>query len=91
MKFIPLSFILAVVGGFAVFHGYAHGMEMHHANGLITYALGFVVATMLLHITGFIFASGVMRIWDRLGAIALKLFAASISLGGVTMLIGIFP
>ncbi|GEO13197.1 HupE/UreJ family protein [Microvirga aerophila] len=41
-----------VVGAFAVFHGYAHGVEMPAAAGATAYSLGFATATALLHGAG---------------------------------------
>jgi urease accessory protein len=43
---------MALAGFFAVFHGYAHGMEMPQDAAGLTYALGFMLATGLLHIAG---------------------------------------
>jgi urease accessory protein len=43
------SFIVAV---FAVFHGYAHGKELPSAADPVSYSVGFVLATGLLHISG---------------------------------------
>jgi len=49
---LPLAVSAAVVGVFAVFHGYAHGAEMpQNASGL-AYAAGFMLATALLHASG---------------------------------------
>lgn len=45
-----------LVGLFAVFHGYAHGLELPQAASPILYALGFVLATSLLHGLGIGFA-----------------------------------
>jgi urease accessory protein len=43
---------MAVVGFFAVFHGYAHGVEApDNASGFL-YGAGFVAATALLHGAG---------------------------------------
>lgn len=42
----------AIVGIFAVFHGYAHGAELPNAANPMAYAAGFVIATGLLHVTG---------------------------------------
>jgi urease accessory protein len=41
-----------VVGIFALFHGYAHGKEMPVAMNAESFAIGFVVATGLLHLIG---------------------------------------
>jgi urease accessory protein len=45
-----------LVGLFAVFHGYAHGLELPQAASPILYGLGFVLATTLLHGLGIGFA-----------------------------------
>lgn len=44
------------VGAFAIFHGHAHGTEMGGASPL-SYGIGFVVATALLHAAGMLVAS----------------------------------
>ncbi len=43
---------MAVTGLFALFHGHAHGTEMGETASPVLYALGFVAATGLLHMTG---------------------------------------
>ena len=40
---------LALVGVFAIFHGYAHGLELPASAVPALYALGFVAATATLH------------------------------------------
>ena len=45
---VPL-FLIAI---FAVFHGYAHGAELPQAADPASYAVGFVVATGLIHVLG---------------------------------------
>lgn len=42
----------ALVGAFAIFHGHAHGTELPDGADALAYALGFVVATGLLHLAG---------------------------------------
>jgi urease accessory protein len=37
---------------FALFHGYAHGLELLEAGTPLTYAAGFVLATACLHLIG---------------------------------------
>jgi urease accessory protein len=42
-----------IAGLFAFFHGHAHGTEATTAGvGLVTYAIGFSLATAALHIVG---------------------------------------
>jgi urease accessory protein len=53
---MPLSVSMALVGGFALFHGYAHGVEMPRNASGFNYALGFMSSTVLLHLTGIMLA-----------------------------------
>ena len=46
----PLWVAAAIVGAFAIFHGYAHGAELPAGADAVAYSLGFVVATGLLHL-----------------------------------------
>jgi len=41
-----------IVGLCAIFHGYAHGLEMPLSAGAITYSMGFALITTLLHVVG---------------------------------------
>ena len=43
---------MALCGFFAVFHGFAHGAEMPTEAAGLTYAVGFMVATAVLHVAG---------------------------------------
>ena len=53
---LPTSVGVLLVGLFAVFHGYAHGLELPQAASPILYGAGFVLATALLHGLGIGFA-----------------------------------
>jgi urease accessory protein len=53
---------IAAVFGFALFHGYAHGAEMHEDASGLHYAAGFVLATGLLHLLGIAMARGLQHI-----------------------------
>lgn len=57
----PLWIAGTIVGIFAIFHGHAHGTELPHAANAITYAVGFVIATGLLHLCGI--AIGLLVRW----------------------------
>ena len=48
----PLYAAMALCGFFAVFHGFAHGAEMPADAAGWTFAIGFMVATALLHCAG---------------------------------------
>lgn len=47
---------LLIVAFFAFFHGFAHGQEISTSASLISYTLGFMLATLLLHGTGILVA-----------------------------------
>ncbi len=48
----PLWVAGLTVGFFAIFHGYAHGVELPNAANPLIYSIGFVIATGLLHLVG---------------------------------------
>src|SRR5215469_6917297 len=48
----PVWAACAIVATFALFHGYAHGVELPSAADPVGYSLGFVLATGLLHVAG---------------------------------------
>lgn len=47
---------MTLVGFFAFFHGLAHGAEMPVSTSVVSFILGFVIATLLLHGLGIVFA-----------------------------------
>jgi urease accessory protein len=49
---VPIKMAICIVGIFALFHGYAHGLEMPKELTSYGYSLGFVCATILLHLSG---------------------------------------
>lgn len=49
---LPVAAAMALVGGFAIFHGHAHGAEMPETASGLAYGAGFVAATALLHASG---------------------------------------
>ncbi len=49
---LPLPLAASMVGGFAVFHGFAHGAEMPPGASVMEYGLGFALASLLLHAAG---------------------------------------
>jgi urease accessory protein len=48
----PIALSAALVGLFALFHGAAHGAELPADAPAMTYGLGFVAATLVLHLVG---------------------------------------
>lgn len=82
----PIWVAAMLVGAFAIFHGYAHGVELPKAAYPLAYGVGFVLSTGLLHLTGI--TLGLMERWP-LGVKALRGMGAGISLAGVYLLLGL--
>lgn len=75
----------AVVAGFALFHGYAHGQELPAATDPVSYSAGFMLATGLLHLAGI--GLGMIRFASG-GQVALRSAGGAISLAGIWFLAG---
>jgi len=82
---LPLLLSAAIVGVFAVFHGYAHGAEMPQDASGLEYAAGFVLATALLHASGIavvLIAKSQGRVqWLRLAGAAIALCSGALFFG----------
>jgi urease accessory protein len=48
----PIGAAMALVGVFAILHGYAHGVEIPVGASAALYSLGFALASTMLHVTG---------------------------------------
>ncbi|MET3355597.1 HupE/UreJ family protein [Xanthobacter autotrophicus] len=81
----PLWVAATLVGVFAIFHGYAHGRELPEAADAIAFAVGFVIATGLLHLTGILI--GVLVGYEA-GAKVVRACGAAIGCVGVYFLLG---
>lgn len=82
----PALWIAAVlVGFFAIFHGYAHGAELPEAANPVVYAVGFVIATGLLHLCGI--AVGQLVQWPA-GFVVVRAVGAAIAVTGFAFLTG---
>jgi len=68
-----------IVAIFALFHGYAHGKEMPIATNAESFAIGFVVATGLLHLLGITIG---MVDRSRAGAAAIRCLGVAIAAVG---------
>ncbi|TVZ37565.1 urease accessory protein [Alteromonadaceae bacterium 2753L.S.0a.02] len=77
----PLWVAALLVGGFAVFHGHAHGTELPASANALAYGVGFVTSTGLLHVCGIVL--GVLTRWPA-GAKLVRV------LGGLIALLGTY-
>lgn len=83
----PVAAAMTLVGLFAIFHGHAHGTEMPVDASGVSYALGFVKATGLLHLAGI----GLGLAVGKLGESRFRLVqagGAAIAVAGVAILVG---
>lgn len=76
----PVALLAALVGVFAVFHGYAHGAEMPETASGLSFGLGFLAATALLHAVGLGLGMAATRIGATHAAPALGAGVAAIGL-----------
>jgi len=81
----PLWIAGVTVGIFAIFHGHAHGTEMPEAASPLAYAIGFVLATGLLHLSGIAFGALTK---SAVGAVAVRGLGGLIALAGFGFLTG---
>ncbi|KXF78955.1 protein hupE [Paramesorhizobium deserti] len=80
---VPTSAAMALVGFFALFHGYAHGGEMGSA-GAAAYGLGFALATIILHAAGIGIGLGLPRLFGSdTGRIVARLAGGATALAGL--------
>jgi urease accessory protein len=87
-KRTPIVAAMALVGGFATFHGWAHGAEMPADAGAVTFALGFIAATALLHVAGIAASMGVAAATGKYGKVVAQIAGGAFALGGIGVLAG---
>ena len=83
---LPIYIAMLIVAVFGVFHGHAHGTELPSATDPTTYAMGFVIATGLLHLFGIIF--GELSRW-QVGRYAVQAGGLAIAFVGGAFLTGV--
>jgi len=85
---LPTAAATALVAAFALVHGHAHGTEGAELASFLSYAVGFVAATTILHAAGI----GLGLALDRLGGLPATVFrrAAGVAgtLAGIAILAG---
>lgn len=79
---LPISAGVIVVGGFAVFHGFAHGAEMYAGASKTTYWAGFLLATALLHLSGIAMRFALVR-WTAGADMIARLAGVAITAAGI--------
>jgi len=85
----PVIAAVAMVGFFAIFHGYAHGAEMPANAAALTYAIAFLIATALLHLTGAALGLGIDKAGQRTGSAFVRVAGAFGLVAGLGIFTGI--
>ncbi len=78
---LPAPIALALTAVFALFHGHAHGLEA--SGSLVAFAVGFLAASLTLHLSGGLLAAAVQR---RLPLLA-RGTGVAIAAGGALLMI----
>lgn len=86
-KNLPVIVAMVFVGGFALFHGYAHGQEMPEIASPALYVLGFTIAMVSLHIVGLLIGALAHKL--NHGEALLRYTGAGIAGIGFSILTGI--
>ena len=84
----PLAVAMPLVGLFAIFHGHAHGVEMPVDASGTAYALGFVLATGVLHLFGIAIGFGISRAGERYSRRITQAGGVAVAVAGVLALGG---
>jgi urease accessory protein len=88
---LPIALAMMFVGVFALFHGHAHGAELPSvattALYVVSYVIGFLVATAGLHVIGALL--GTMAVRNKKGDILLRVAGGLIAVIGVNMMLSI--
>lgn len=69
---MPMTGAMTLAGVLAIFHGHAHGPEMPAIASGIEYAIGFALATALLHVVGIGLGVGAQRLAGKMAPIAVR-------------------
>lgn len=84
---LPAAGIALLVGGFAIFHGHAHGAEMPADASGLAYGAGFLLATALLHALGIAIGIATARVAAG-RRFAPATAGAGCALAGIALLLG---
>jgi urease accessory protein len=81
---LALPFAALAVALFGICHDYAHGYEMPATQNKWSYAIGFLITTAGLHVTGAI--GGLLLLESPTGSVLLRLAGAVTAFAGLVFL-----
>lgn len=83
---LPVAYAAALAGIFAIFHGYAHGLEMPQDASGISFALGFLTATASLHIAGLCIGLGIAKLSHSFASRITTMGGGAIAIAGIALI-----
>jgi urease accessory protein len=83
---LPVAAATALVGFFAIFHGYVHGAEMPATENGLLFGAGFVTGTALLHAIGVGLGLMIARPTEFHGRRAVRLLGGAAAVAGFGLL-----
>lgn len=86
---LPLAASVAMVGLFGLYHGFAHGAEMPADASGLAYGIGFLGATIALHLGGIGLGLGINSLGARPARRLAQVGGAAMAVVGVALLIGV--
>ncbi len=84
---LPLLVALTGVAVFALFHGYAHGVETPDIADATVYAVGFLTGTAVIHLLGVLIGAIAARY--RWGPLVLRVLGGVVALLGMLFVVGV--
>ncbi|NMM44337.1 HupE/UreJ family protein [Rhodospirillaceae bacterium KN72] len=84
---LPMGVAMALVGVLAIFHGHAHGTEMPADTSGVQYAIGFILATALLHAAGIGLGVGAQKVAEKIAPMLVRVSGGAIAAGGALLFI----
>jgi urease accessory protein len=84
----PVAVAMGIAGLFAIFHGHAHGAEMPVDASGLTYGMGFMIATALLHVGGLGLGFLIGATGDRYGLV-MRSAGGLAAIAGLAILTGV--
>jgi urease accessory protein len=87
---LPAVLAGAIAGGFALFHGHAHGAELPEGESGLLYGAGFVLATAALHGLGLLGGLGIAGFAEHHGQTFVRASGGLAALAGVAILLRAF-
>lgn len=85
----PTAVAMTTVGAFAVFHGFAHGLEAPASASGLTYAAGFALATAALHACGIGAGLGLARLGETASRRIAQIGGGAMTAAGLALLSGV--